>query len=195
MKRTASTSFSLAALILAGVAASPAGAAESYTSDVVHSNFLFKVKHSDISYVFGRFNDFEANIVWDEEEPENGSVEFTIQTASVDTHNERRDQHLRSPDFFNAQQYPEIVFQSTEISDNGDDTYEVTGDVTLLGETRPVTFTWTETGAGPGAQGSFRRGGIANFTVTRSDFGMDFMLDRLSDEVELIVTVQAVREE
>lgn len=185
----------LSALLLgSGLTTSALAEANVFNVDNTHSNVLFKIRHNDVSYVFGRFNDFSGEIRWSEEDPGESGVSLTIEAMSVDTDNERRDRHLRSPDFFNARQFPEITFTSSEVNENGDDTYEVTGDVTLLGESKPVAFTWKHTGAGPGGQGEFRRGGIATFTVKRSDFGMDFMPDRLGDEVELIVSLQAVRE-
>ncbi len=179
---------------LIAASAIPAFAAETYVADAVHSNVFFKVKHSDISYVFGRFNDFDAAIQWDSENAANSSVTFTIKTASVDTANEKRDQHLRSPDFFNAQQHPEITFTSSEIRKAGDKTYRVSGSATMLGQTKPVSFTWTETGAGKNARGEYRMGGIATFTIKRSDFGMDFMLGALSDEIEMTISLQNVRQ-
>lgn len=187
----------LAALTVSSIAVSaiPAHAAvETYTPDVVHSNVLFKVKHSDISYVFGRFNDFDAQIKWDTENPANSSIAFTIKTASVDTNNERRDNHLRSPDFFNARQHPEISFQSKKVEKTGDNTYRVSGDVSMLGQAKPVSFTWTHTGAGENNRGEYRAGGIATFTVKRSDFGMDFMIGPVSDEVEMTISLQNVRQ-
>lgn len=185
------------ALLLGGVSLAPtaAEAAERYDLDGTHSNVLFKIRHNDVSYVFGRFNnDFSADIRWDEQDPANTSVTFTLKAESIDTHNQRRDQHLRSPDFFNARQFPEITFASREVRKNGDDTFEVSGDLTLLGQRKPVTLTWEQTGAGPGPRGDFRRGGIATFTIKRSDFGMNYMLDRLGDEVELTVSLQAIRQ-
>lgn len=169
-------------------------AAETYSADTVHSNVFFKVKHSGISYVFGRFNDFKADIKWDDKEPTKSNIAFTIQTESVDTHNEKRDQHLRSPDFFNARQFPEISFQSKKIQKTGEHDYRISGDVTMIGETKPVSFTWTETGSGKNARGEFRKGGIATFTIKRSDFGMDFMIGTLSDEIEMTISLQTVRQ-
>lgn len=171
-----------------------ASAAETYIPDVVHSNVIFKVKHSGISYVFGRFNDFDAKIDWDRENPEKSRVAFTIKTASVDTNNEQRDQHLRSPDFFNAKQHPEISFQSKEIRKIGDNVYNVSGEATMLGKTEPISFEWTQTGAGENARGEYRKGGIATFIVKRSDFGMDFMLGALSDEIEMTISLQNIRQ-
>src|SRR5690625_1667047 len=103
------SALALAALTVSSavVPAIPALAADTYVPDVLHSNVVFKVKHSQISYSVGRFNDFDAKIEWDEQNPENSSVAFTIQTGSIDTNNDQRDQHLRSPDFFNARQHPE----------------------------------------------------------------------------------------
>ncbi len=193
MKPVVLSLLSIAGLFAAGLFTSKANAAETYGVDVVHSNVLFKVKHNGFSYVYGRFNAFDADVRWDEADASNSSVSLTIDAQSVDTNNERRDQHLRSPDFFNARQHPDIVFRSTEINgSNGE--YQVAGEVTLLGVTRPVGFTWTETGSGEGPRGDFRRGGIATFTVNRGDFGMNFMPDGLSDEIELIVTLQLVRQ-
>lgn len=187
--------FLLSVLLLGGTASISSAAPAQYTADVVHSNVFFKVRHNDISYVFGRFNDFEADIRWDEENAANSQVSFVIKTESVDTRNERRDNHLRSPDFFNARQFPEIAFTSNEIEKTGDDTFQVSGDVTLLGKTQPVSFTWTETGTGTGARGEFRRGGIATFTVDRTAFGMDFMTDRLSKEIEVTISLQTIRQD
>lgn len=171
-----------------------ADAAERYDLDAVHSSVLFKIGHSELSYFFGRFNDFSGDIRWDEEEPGNNAISFVIKPESVDTANERRDTHLRSPDFFNARQFPEITFTSSEVTKTGDDTFAVTGDLVLLGESKPVSFVWTQTGAGKGSRGEFRRGGIATFAIKRSDFGMNYMLDRLSDEVEMTVSLQTVRQ-
>lgn len=171
-----------------------ATAAERYALDGVHSNVLFKIGHSEMSYFFGRFNDFSADIQWDEENPANNSISFVIKPESVDTNNDRRDAHLRNPDFFNARQFPEIVFTSSSVKKTGDKTFEVAGHLVLLGQRQPVTLEWTETGAGPGPRGDFRRGGISTFAIKRSDFGMNYMLDRLSDEVELTVSLQVVRQ-
>lgn len=167
--------------------------AGSYELDNVHSSVIFKIKHNDLSYYFGRFNDYSADIRW-AENPADSRFRFTIQAASVDTHNERRDNHLRSNDFFSARQHPEIQFASREVKKTGDNTYEITGDLTLLGETKPITFTWKETGAGEGPRGDHRRGGITTFTIKRSDFGMNYMLNRLSDEVEMTVSLQMIRQ-
>lgn len=167
------------------------GAGE-YELDAVHSSVIFKIKHNELSHFFGRFNDFSADIRWDEN-PAESRFAFTIQAASVDTANERRDQHLRSNDFFGARQHPEISFVSREVKQTGPSTHEITGDITLLGVTRPITLVWTETGAGPGPRGDHRRGGITTFTIKRSDFGMNYMLNRLSDEVEITVSLQMVR--
>lgn len=169
-------------------------AAEHYALDLVHSNVLFKIKHTETSYFFGRFNDFTADIHWDEEDAGNSQISFTIMPASVDTFNERRDAHLRNPDFFNARQFPEISFTSSEVKKKDVNSFDVSGELVLLGQKRPVSFVWTQTGAGPGLRGDFRRGGISTFVIQRSDFGMNYMLDRLSDEVELTVSLQMIRQ-
>jgi len=118
----------------------------------------------------------------------------TVQADGIDTGNERRDGHLRSPDFFNAKQYPTITFESTSIEQVGENRYEVEGELTLIGQTRPVTATleWISEGETP--QG-YKSGFEAQFSIMRSDFGMDKFIEGggLGDEVTIMVTVEGAR--
>src|SRR5262249_47773101 len=125
----------LAAVVLA--AAVPARA-DDYTIDPAHAGVNFKIGHVGISNIYGRFNKFSGNFTIDED-PAKCTFAMNIQVESVDTAQAQRDGHLKSPDFFNAKQYPTITFQSTSVK-AGRDGYEVTGDVALHGVTKPVTF-------------------------------------------------------
>ena len=179
----------LVALLLA----TPALAAETWEIDPVHSSVLFKVVHLRVANVYGRFNDVSGTIVVDEQQPEKSSINVTVQVESIDTHVAKRDQHLKSPDFFNAKQFPTLTFKSKAVKALGDD-WELTGDLTIHGVTKEVTTKVDRTGTGPGMEGETRTGAEAIFTIKRSDYGMTFMLpDGVSDEVTLIVSLEAIK--
>ncbi len=164
-----------------------------YQVDPIHSSVLFRVKHMDLAYVYGRFNDVSGTVVFDPEQPERSSFDVTVLAKSVDTGNEKRDQHLRSPDFFNAIEHPELDFKSKSVRKTGENTYEVEGDFSLHGTTRPLKFEFAHTGSGKGPRGDVRVGGEAIFEIRRSDHGMTFMPNALSDEVKVIISIEAVQ--
>src|SRR5699024_3499876 len=112
-----------------------------WSVDTVHSNVDFTVRHMMVSKVRGSFTDFDAKIEADVNDLTSASITFTIQVASVDTKNESRDNHLRSGDFFDADNHPTLTFQAKEITRKKGDIYEMTGDVTLRGVTNEETFT------------------------------------------------------
>lgn len=175
--------------------AAPAMAAQKYAIDSVHSYVIFKIKHLNIAPNYGRFNDIEGTVSFDEAKPENSKVDITVQTASVDTKTPKRDDHLRSPDFFNAKQFPTITFKSTKVAKTGTNTYAVTGNLNLHGVTKPLTITFTKTGEGKDPWGKYRMGGETTFTIKRSDFGITYMKDGLSDDVTLMLAFEGVRED
>jgi polyisoprenoid-binding protein YceI len=158
--------------------------AESYKVDPVHSSIVFKSKHIDTSYVFGRFNDFGGTVNVDSD-PSKMSFDVTAKVDSIDTANAKRDTHLKSPDFFSAKEFPTIQFKSTSVKSAGDNKYEVTGDMTLHGVTKPITVTIEKVGASNNPQFGDRVGFITTFKVKRSDFGMSGMTNMIGDEVEL----------
>ncbi len=182
----------VAVSVLMGMA-SLTRAAETYKVDGVHSSVLFRAKHFNTGYFYGRFNDISGTVVVDESNPAKSSVEIEVKVDSIDTHDAKRDQHLKSPDFFNAKQFPTITFKSKQVKKSGKDTYEVTGDLNLHGVTRSVTVKVTRTGAGKDPFGGYRIGFETVFTIKRSDFGMKFMLGPVSDEIRLIVSIEGVR--
>jgi polyisoprenoid-binding protein YceI len=142
-----------------------------WTVDPVHSSVEFRVKHMMISTVRGRFGEFEGMI---EAAPDyhDSTVRGTVKTASIDTNESRRDDHLRSADFFDVENYPTIGFESTTIEhvDKGD--YRVTGDLTMHGETHPVSFEVTVHGVTPNPQGGDRVGLEVRGTISRGEFGL-----------------------
>lgn len=174
-------------------ASSTAFAQEKLQIDPVHSNILFRVKHMDIGYFFGEFTGESGTITFDKDNPKNNKVKLTIKTDSVSTDNKKRDDHLKSPDFFNAKEFPEITFESKSWKKRDDTTYEVTGDLTIHGQTNEVTTTIQMTGEGTDGQGNFRRGFLTTFNIKRSDFGIDFMPKVVSERVKLIITAEGVQ--
>jgi polyisoprenoid-binding protein YceI len=122
-------------LIATSLASFPALAADTYKLDPVHSHAEFKIMHLGVAYQYGRFNDIEGTVVVDEKNPANSKVDVTIKTESVDTKAEKRDEHLRSPDFFNAAQFPNLTFKSTKVEGAGKDKYKVSGNLTMHGVT------------------------------------------------------------
>ncbi len=183
------------AILLAGVFAFvlsfvPVRAADTYAVDPVHSTFLFKIKHMNTSFTYGRINASSGTLVVDEADPSKSSVELELKADSVDTTNEKRDQHLKGPDFFNAKQFPTITFKSKSVKKTGED-YEIAGDFTLLGVTKEVAAKFTHVGSGKLPTGTAIIGFEGTFTIKRSDFGMNKMLGGVGDDVVLTVSVEA----
>jgi polyisoprenoid-binding protein YceI len=166
-----------------------------YRVDPVHSFVLFRVKHMNTAYAYGRFNSFSGTIVVNEQDPSKSSVEFEIDANSIDTGNSQRDDHLRSPDFFNVRQYPKITFKSTSIRRINANTFEVKGNLTIRGTTRPLTVRVTYVGKGRNPRGQEIIGFETTFTIKRSEFGVSYGLNGgLSDEVRVTIAVEAVRQ-
>ena len=184
--------FGVTAFILIIAAAGPALAQTTYQLDPVHSQVVFKVKHFGVSNNYGRFNKVEGMVKWDAALLQNSAIEITIATESVDTGAEKRDQHLRSNDFFNAKQFPVITFKSKSISSKGGNMYSVTGDLMLHGVTKEITADFEFIGEIETRRGR-RIGGEAMFTIKRSEFGMNFMIDNgtVGDDVTVMVNVEA----
>lgn len=163
--------------------------------DPDHSTVSFSVRHF-VTEVHGRFNDFSGSILYDPDQVENSRVEFIVQVASVDTGNEKRDNHLRSEDFFDVQRYPTMSFKSTRVRRKGPDTLEVTGDFTLHGVTRPLTTEVQVSGPIETFKGT-TMGFQTGFTVNRGEYGVKFnqILDTgfkvLGEEVKVKIAVEA----
>jgi polyisoprenoid-binding protein YceI len=166
--------------------------------DPVHSSVEFQVKHLGIATVKGQFTEFEGTL---EVGPEGAVAYGTVKTASVNTREPPRDEHLRSADFFEVEKYPEIGFRSTAIRPTGEDEFEIDGDLSIHGVTRPVTLKGTLEGIEPeDHQGNTRVGVSATGQINRSDFEMRFNAALgsgnvvVSDKVKILVDVSAVKE-
>ena len=172
-----------------------AAVTESWTIDKAHSAAEFKVRHL-MANVGGRFNDFDAVIHLDRTNAANSSVEFTIQATSIDTGNKNRDEHLRSPDFFDVAKFPTITFKSVSIRERSKDLYDVTGDLTMHGVTRRVTLPVQFLGFGRGPGGSEKAGFEITTTLNRKDFGVIWnrALDEggvlLGDDVKVTINLE-----
>ena len=151
-------------------AASPACATE-YTVDKDHSTVSFKVRHL-FSQVQGTFDQFEGAFTYVPDKPEGWKAAATVQTASINTHVEKRDQHLRSPDFFDVEKYPTMTFTSTGATDVAGTSAKLHGDLTLHGVTKPVVFDLQIHGEGKDPWGNQRSGFTATTTINRKDFGL-----------------------
>ncbi|UJF27386.1 YceI family protein [Planococcus sp. 107-1] len=142
-----------------------------WTIDPAHSEIGFSVKHMMISKVKGSFESFEAVVEANEEDLNGALIDFKINVASINTNNEDRDNHLRSADFFDAETYPEIKFNANDITKKGTE-YELTGDLTIKGVTRPVTFEVEYGGKGTNPWGQEVVAFSAEGKVNRRDFGL-----------------------
>jgi len=151
-----------------------------------------------ISRVNGKFDDFSATIVFDGRDLKNASVEASIQMASIDTDNEKRDEHLRSGDFFDVSVYPTMAFKSTKIDPGNGNTFKMTGDLTMRGVTKQITFDAEFNGIQQDPWGNTRAGFSATTVIDRQDFGVSYnsMLDNgglmVGNDVTIIIEVEAV---
>jgi polyisoprenoid-binding protein YceI len=182
------------------LAAAPryASAADMYAIDPGHCSIVFSVAHSGFSYVYGFFRQAAGNYVFDETNPANCRFRFAIQADSLDTNNAERDKHLRSDGFFNVQQYPTIMFDSTSCqradTQDGGVLYQVTGNLTIHGVTKQVTVPLRMLGAGEGPFKDRRTGFLGQFELKRSDFGMTTALEKnlVGDAVAITVSFEGV---
>ena len=186
-------SFLTRSLLALSVATGTAFASDTYKVDQDHSAFLFKIKHLGVSNTWGMFTRFEGAFSLDTKEPAKSSLTLTIQTDSVFSNAEKRDTHLESPDFFDVKTYPTMTFVGTAFKKVSDTVWEVTGNLTIHGVTKPVTITLTKVGEGNDPWGGYRQGWDTSFTIKRSDYGMNFMQGGIGDEVVITVSVEGIR--
>ena len=164
--------------------------AEEFKIDPVHSHVLFKSLHNNASYFYGRFTDVSGSFTFDEKKLSKSKVVVEVRTDSVDTRTAKLDQHLRSPDFFDAKQFPVIRFESTKIKAGKKGMFEVTGDVSLHGVTKSITVEMEHVGTGE-ARGNKVIGFHTTFTIDRTEFGMNYGVNVLGTDIELIVSIEA----
>jgi polyisoprenoid-binding protein YceI len=175
---------------LLAAAVMPAGAADNYVIDSVHSGVTFKIKHFDLAWIPGRFNEFGGSFLIDDD-PAKCVFQLDVKTTSIDTNNPQRNDHLRSPDFFDAKQFPAITFKSTGVkSIKGG--YEVTGDLKMHGVTKPISFSLL--GGGKAEFQGPRTGFTTDLTLKLSDFGIGTKFGKmLSDDVHVTVSFEGMK--
>jgi polyisoprenoid-binding protein YceI len=169
-----------------------------YTLDVSHSRLGFVARHAMVTKVRGQFGAFTGTATIDEAAPASSKVDLTIDVTSIDTGNADRDGHLKSPDFFDAEQYPTITFTSTDVKRDGSD-WTITGDLTIKDVTKPVTIEFEHTGSARDPFGNLRVGFEGETTVNRKDWGLTWnaALETggvlVSEKIKLEFDVSAIR--
>jgi polyisoprenoid-binding protein YceI len=187
----ATAGLALSAVAFAAPAPAPAG---SYKIDPAHSGAFFEVGHmGGVSRFMGRFRDISGDLVVDT--PEKSKITVAVRTDSIDSNFEALDKHLKSPDFFNAVQFPTLSFTSTAVKLDANGEGTIAGNLTLHGVTKPVTFKLRQIGAAKGMKGEQRVGYVANGTIKRTDFGMSYGVPAAAtDEVDLRIGIEAVKQ-
>lgn len=172
-----------------------------WIADPVHSSIDFSVKHMMISRVKGTFNHFTAEIEADPADLTTATITFNVDIASINTFNEDRDNHLRSADFFDVENYPNMTFTATNIVKKDNDEYDVTGDMTIHGTTRPETFAVTFEGAAKDPMGGGEKAGFsAEGKIKRSDYGLTWNAPMeaggvvVGDEIKISLEIEATKE-
>lgn len=158
-----------------------------------HAFIEFRIKHLGYSWVYGRFDDFDGAFTYDEKNPATDKVKVTINTSSVNTNHAERDKHLRSPDFLNVGKNPTATFESTGVKVEGKQA-EIAGNLTLNGVTKPVTLKAELIGEGKDPWGGYRAGFLGTTTLKLKDFDIQRDLGPASQEVELTLSVEGVRQ-
>ncbi len=189
---------SVAGLMVATFLTGQLWAADKYEIDPSHSEIQFSVKHMLLSNVKGNFTDFSGVIMFDEKDLTQSSVDVTIKSASITTDNQKRDDHLRSADFFDAEKFPTLTFKSKKVTKKSDTEFEMTGDFTMHGLTKEVMIPFTYNGQVM-AWGNSRIGAEGSLTVNRQDYGVSWSkkLDNgglvVGDDVKIDLTIEAAK--
>lgn len=186
----------IAALAMfAATASLPAAAAQqSYTVDPAHTYPSFEINHLGFSTMRGTFDTTRGKIVLDTE-GKGGSIEITIDAASIDTGHAKRDEHLRNEEFFNVEKFPTLTYKATRLKYEGDKLVGADGELTLLGVTRPVSLTITSFNCGAHPINKKQAcGANASATLKRSEFGMNAYVPAVGDEVKISIEVEAFRD-
>lgn len=185
-------------VLMIGLFAFGARSAQEYTIDAAHSEVGFSVKHMVVATVRGNFTEFSGKIMYDENDISNSSVEGVIKTASINTGNSKRDEHLRNSDFFDAANHPEILFKTKKVEKKGDG-FVAIGDLTMRGVTKEVALDFEITGKITDPWGNERAGLEARGVINRQDFGISWnnALDNggvvVSNEVKLLIQAELIK--
>jgi polyisoprenoid-binding protein YceI len=174
-----------------------AAATGTWELDVPHTRFAFAAKHAMVSTVHGQFGIFDGELVLDGENPENSSVSINIDAASIDTGTTQRDDHLRSADFLDVENYPKLTFVSTGIRYEGGNDFAITGDLTIRGTTRSVEFPVELQGTTTDPYGTQKIGFEGSTTISRKDFGLTWNVAleaggfMVGDKIKIALDVEA----
>lgn len=190
-------SIAFAGLAGLGLLASTAVAeVERYVIDTrgQHAFIQFRIPHLGFSWLYGRFNDFDGEFSFDPDNPANSGVSVEIQTPSIDTNHERRDEHLRNEDFLTVDEHPVATFESTAFTPLDDGEYRLVGNLDFMGKTREVSIDVSEIGAGEDPWGGYRRGFEGTTRLTLADWGIDYDLGPSAREVELTFSIEGIRQ-
>ncbi|MGD9689050.1 MAG: YceI family protein [Phycisphaerales bacterium] len=195
-----SSALTLTALVAgAGLAWSPAApavaapAADAFTVDSVHSSVVFRIKHFNTSYFYGRFNNPTGTFNLDFANPSASTLQVSVKTADVDTNNKARDEHLSKEEFFSAKEYPTITYTGKTFKKLDDHRMEITGELTMRGQTRPLNAVIEHTGSGKGRVGEALSGIETRLVINRSEWGVSALVGPLSDEVTLMIALEGAR--
>lgn len=188
------TMLSSALLAVALVFGSTAQAAD-YQIDVkgAHAFVTFKIQHLGYSWLLGRFNEFDGEFSYDAKAPEQSSINVVIQTASIDSNHAERDKHLRSADFLDVAKYPQATFKSTKFDVIDENNANVSGDFTLHGVTKNITFPVQKIGEGKDPWGGYRAGFSGSTTLRLADYGIPEKLGPASTMVEIGLHIEGIR--
>ncbi|AYC31157.1 YceI family protein [Pseudomonas cavernae] len=159
-----------------------------------HAFVTFKINHLGYSFIYGSFKDFDGAFSFDAKNPDASKVKVSINTASVDTNHAERDKHLRSGDFLNVGKYPTATFASTSVKSTGSGTADITGNLTLNGVTKPVVIAAKFNGEGKDPWGGYRAGFEGSTTLKLKDFQIQKDLGPTSQEVQMIISFEGVRQ-
>jgi polyisoprenoid-binding protein YceI len=177
-------SAALVMLVTSVLVAPPASAADNYQIDPVHSVIIFRIGHMDVGVFYGRFNSPAGSFTFDEQDPSKSAFNAQVKAADFDSGNPKRDEHVRGPDFLNAKEFPNISFKSKSVKAAGGNKYEVSGDLSMHGQTKPVTIVLDKIGS---------KGDLIGFEgrteVKRSDFGIKGV-QGVADEVQLTIAFE-----
>ncbi|MGZ9899090.1 YceI family protein [Shewanella gaetbuli] len=190
----------LASALSAAMLAPAFYSADTHAADYVidthgaHAFIQFKVSHLGYSFVMGRFNDFSGEFSFDADKLEQGKVNVTIQTASVDSNHAERDKHLRGEDFLNVAKFPQASFKSTSINDLGNGKFVLNGDFTFNGVTKPLAIDAEIVGEGEDPWGGYRAGFTGTTEFKMKDYGVKMDLGPASANVELELVVEGIKQ-
>lgn len=187
--------FRLASMVAMVVIPVPAVLADDYLLDDQHTSIVFSTGHFGLSHTYGMFGKYAGKFSVDRRNPQAAKFQIVIDAASLDTKSEKRDEHLRGPDFFNVKQFPRITFVSTSVAvGKAENSLEVTGTLTLHGESKEIVIPLTKIGEGKDPFGNERIGYWGHFVVKRSEFGMTTMVPQIGDEISVVVSCEGIKQ-